>query len=261
MYQSQLDVIDLNDDLSGLQSAQFFIEQIEKCLEQLELEVSIKHDFDDWAETARTFASDLGVSRSVDPKRNNFDGFWVEVRERHTGDVIALQVDRLVETDDFIRKWILTGRLFSGKTVNNNWVPQALNDNLPNLSGSLLFLAGMWVAKKYRGVLLFEGLSIAKAVSQYGRCIALTNYYVDAVVAFVEDDGGIKPARGLAHRVPLVRGYYSGRQRDMNVDIHWSVREEMLSAVPELGSSSTRMAINNFTTSPELLTAGSRVRR
>jgi len=119
MYQSQLDVIDLNDDLSGLQSAQFFIEQIEKRLEQLELEISIKHDFDDWAETARTFASDLGVSRSVDPKRNNCDGFWVEVRERHTGDVIALQVDRLVETDDFIRKWILTGRLFSGKTVNN----------------------------------------------------------------------------------------------------------------------------------------------
>ena len=219
-----------------LADIQMFVDQTSNHLGKLGLELGADEDLWKWKDLVECAPGSEAPSKTLDPEINDVrpgNSFWVHVTD-NAGDIVACQAGRLIETDDFIREYVCTLRMFGDRKPVINHHPVNLVDGLPVIAGRLNFGGGTWVHPRWRS----RGLS--GIVSRLGRNLAMRHFLSDYYVGFIKASAKRrrygKEQLGLMNSHPLLTGYYPGREGDLDVDFYWMHRDEMLTQIVEESS-------------------------
>ena len=216
------------EELAMIQAA--IDEKIEQAA-ALGLTMHVDDDLREWKKHTLNAPGTGGVSRTLDPDLNDIrpgNSFWINLQDPD-GRIVMCQANRFVETEDFVHEFVCTHRLFGDRFPTLHHFPVELCDPVPILRGRMSFGAGNWVHPDYRG----KGLG--GFASRMGRMLSLRHFLIDYFVGFIEAmdrrrQYGEK-ALGMMNRRHLLTGRYPGRDSDLNVDIYWMHRGELMNQI------------------------------
>ncbi|NKB57900.1 MAG: hypothetical protein GKS00_16375 [Alphaproteobacteria bacterium] len=209
---------------------------IEKKVEQaaeLGLTMHVDDDLRKWKEHAENAPNGGTVSRTLDPTVNDVrpgNSFWVYLKDARNR-IVVCHANRFLEVDDFVQEYICTHRFFGNRCPTLHHFPVELCESVPVLGGRIDFGGGTWVHPDYRGKKL-SGL-----ISRMGRILALRHFLIDYYVGFITATGKRRQygsnGLGLGNRRHLLTGRYPGRNSDLDVDIYWMHRGELMSQITQ----------------------------
>jgi len=231
-----------NEELSEIQT---FIDRGRLDLERQGMTVEVDSDLTKWVKLAMRAPGATGAASTHDPSRSNVhpgNAFWVIVRQtpRHwwdrllhrKGPIISCLCHKVVETEDIVEE-IRTHRLFFDKKPNLDYRPVQIvaSENTPTISGRVGFGGGFWVHPKYRGK------NIANIVSRITRALSLRHFDIDWTIVLVKDTDRrkmmIQNTFGFPNSVSMIKGYYPPYARDLDVQMGYMHRDEMLRQIVE----------------------------
>lgn len=214
-------------------SIQDLIDKLQTDISNLGLSFHVDDNLVRWKSLIEGAQGGTRVSKAMDPTINDLrpgNSFWVYL-ENDKAEIVSCQADRFIESEDFVQEFICTHRLFGDRLPTIDFYPLQLQEAVPVLSGRINFAGGTWVRPDHRG----QGLS--GLMSRMARMLALRHFEIDYHLGFIEATDSRrrygKDGLGLKHRRHLLSGRYPGRDRDMNMDIHWISREDILAQIFE----------------------------
>lgn len=197
----------------------------------LGLSMHVDDDLQKWKEHIESAPGGSGASRTLDPALNDVrpgNSFWVYLKDA-SDRIVVCHANRFIETEDFVQEFILTHRFFGDRFPTLHHFPVQSCDSIPVIRGRIDFGAGTWVHPDFRG----KGLS--GLISRTGRSLALRHYLLDYYVAFIVATGRRRQygsdGLGLSNRRQLLTGRYPGRGGELDVDIYWMHRGEMMNQI------------------------------
>lgn len=225
---------------NDLMEIQTFIDRARDELGKRNLTLEVDSDLSNWVKLIKNAPGRLVVASTHDPSRSNLhpgNSFWVIVRERDQGfldrllrrdrPIVACLCHRVIETDN-IADDVRTHRLFFDRKpiIDYRPVSVVLGDNAPVIGGKVGLAGGFWVHPNYRGS------KLSNIVSRVTRVLSLRHFDIDWSVSLVRDTprrkAMIHNTYGLAHSVSLTRGYYPPYGYDVDMQLSYMHRDEML---------------------------------
>lgn len=200
-------------------------------VQSLGLTMHSDSDLRRWKEHIEEVSGDSGASKTLDPDLNDVqpgNSFWVYLKDQK-GKIVACHANRFLETDDFIQEYISTHRFFGNKCPTLHHFPIQFCEPVPVLKGRINFGAGTWVHPEFRGK------SLGGLISHTGRTLALRHFLIDYYIAFIVATDRRRQyganGLGLSNRRHLLTGLYPGRDGELDVDIYWMHRGEMMNQI------------------------------
>lgn len=229
-----------DDDLLEIQT---FIDRARTELDERKLTLEVDSDLSKWVKLIEKAPGKVVVASTHDPAKSYVhpgNSFWVIVRERdqqfmdrvlrRERAVVACLCHRVIETDN-IADDVRTHRLFFDRQPILEYRPVqiALNPNVPVISGRVGLAGGFWVHPKHRGT------KLSNVVSRVTRILSLRHFDIDWSISLVRDTprrkAMIHNTYGLAHSASLTRGFYPPYGYDLDMQMSYMNREEMLHQV------------------------------
>lgn len=219
-----------NQELTDIQK---FIDQKIAYAEDLGLKLNVDDDMWKWRELMNNAAGTVGASKTLDPLLNDMqpgNSFWVHLTDRQ-GDIIACQANRFIETEDFVSEYVSTHRFFGNRCPTLQHYPVHLVESVPVLRGKINFGGGGWVHPDWRKQ------ALSGYLSRIGRTLALRHFLIDYYIGFISATPNHRKygqnRQGLTNRRHLLTGMYPGRGGDLDVDIYWMHRGELMNQIIE----------------------------
>ena len=229
-----------DDDLLEIQT---FIDRARTELDERKLTLEVDSDLSKWVKLIEKAPGKVVVASTQDPAKSYVhpgNSFWLIVRERdqqlmdrvlrRERAVVACLCHRVIETDN-IADDVRTHRLFFDRQPILEYRPVqiALNPNVPVISGRVGLAGGFWVHPKHRGT------KLSNIVSRVTRILSLRHFDIDWSISLVRDTprrkAMIHNTYGLAHSASLTRGFYPPYGYDLDMQMSYMNREEMLHQV------------------------------
>ena len=229
-----------DDDLTQIQT---FIDLARGELGRRNLTLEVDSDLSNWVKLIKNAPGRLAVASTHDPSRSNLhpgNSFWVIVRERDQSfmdrllrrdrPIVACLCHRVIETDS-IADDVRTHRLFFDRKpiVDYRPVSVVLGDNAPVIGGKVGLAGGFWVHPNHRGS------KLSNIVSRVTRVLSLRHFDIDWSISLVRDTprrkAMIHNTYGLTHSVSLTRGYYPPYGNDVDMQMSYMHRDEMLEQI------------------------------
>jgi hypothetical protein len=229
-----------DDDLIEIQT---FIDRARADLDARKLTLEVDSDLSKWVKLIEKAPGKVVVASTHDPSKSYVhpgNSFWVIVRERdrqfvdrvlrRERPVVACLCHRVIETDN-IADDVRTHRLFFDRKPILDYRPVqlALNPNVPVIGGRVGFAGGFWVHPKHRGS------KLSNIVSRVTRVLSLRHFDIDWSISLVRDTprrkAMIHNTYGLAHSASLTRGFYPPYGYDLDMQMSYMNREEILDQI------------------------------
>lgn len=213
---------------NDLVETQTVIDHAVRRLAKLGLHVEIGDDFAKWVGFMDGVPDPLGVSSTFDPEISdirNGSAFWVAVKDAEGG-IAASHAHRVFDTPNFVEE-VRTWRLFS-RIPRLDWQPVQIHNEARaiGISGKVGFGGGLWVHPDWRGE------AISGLLSRFSRNLSLRHFGIDWYVGLMVDRTGFDhlglAVFGLAHNAMLMSGFYPGRNRQMDIQLLYISREEII---------------------------------
>jgi hypothetical protein len=234
-----------------LMEIQNFIDRARRDLDGRGLTVEVDTDLSNWARLLRRVPQAGSVVSTHDPRRSYVhpgNAFWLIVREnkrrwwRHPlerdGRIIACLCHKVVETEDILDD-VRTHKLFFDKKPILDYRPLDIvaSPNMPVITGKVGLAGGFWVHPRHRGTMLSD------IVSRMTRVLSLRHFDIDWAVSLVKDTPGRKAmihgAYGIPNSISIMRGYYPPYGRDLDIQMSYMHRDEMIRQVIAENSAET----------------------
>ena len=212
-----------------LAEIQEFVDQTIESLDGLGLKISVDDDLSNWKRHLEQAPGSIGVSRTLDPAVNDLrpgNSFWVFLVD-DTGEVVACQADRFVITEDFVRDYVRTHRLFGDRLPVIGHYPLKLGADLPCIAGRVSFGGGTWVHPNWRGH------NLGGVVSRLGRLFSVRHFLVDYFTGFIKTGRNFGFECGLINQRKLISGRYPGREGEQEFDLFWMSKDEIIAQLGE----------------------------
>lgn len=229
-----------DDDLLEIQT---FIDRARAELDARKLTLEVDSDLSQWVKLIKDAPGKVVVASTHDPSKSYVhpgNSFWVIVRERdqqfldrllrRERPIVACLCHRVIETDN-IADDVRTHRLFFDRkpVLDFRPVQLALNPNVPVIRGRVGLAGGFWVHPRHRGS------KLSNIVSRVTRILSLRHFDIDWSISLVRDTprrkAMIHNTYGLAHSASLTRGYYPPYGYDLDMQMSYMSRQEMLDQV------------------------------
>ena len=225
---------------NDLLEIQTFIDRARAELDHRKLTLEVDSDLSKWVKLIRNAPGRAAITSSHDPSKSYIhpgNAFWVIVRERdkklsdrlllRQPPIVACLCHRVIQTDN-IADEIRTHRLFYDLKPILDFRPVniVLGDNSPVIGGKVGIAGGFWVHPRYRGS------KLSNIVSRVTRALSLRHFDIDWTISLVRDTprrkAMIHNTYGLAHSVSITRGYYPPYGCDLDIQMSYMHRDEIL---------------------------------
>jgi hypothetical protein len=222
---------------------QTFIDRAQAELDSRNLTLEVDSDLSKWVKLINNAPGKVVLASTHDPSKTYVhpgNAFWVIVRERdqrfidrlmrRERPVVACLCHRVVQTDN-IADEIRTHRLFFDRKPILDYRPVdiVLTENAPVIGGKVGLAGGFWVHPRYRGT------KLSNIVSRVTRVLSLRHFDIDWSISLVRDTprrkAMIHNTYGLAHSVSITRGYYPPYGYDLDMQMSYMHRDEILEQV------------------------------
>ena len=229
-----------DNDLIEIQT---FIDRAKEELDRRGLVLEVDSDLSNWVSLMKNAPGKLVVASTHDPSRSYVhpgNSFWIIIRERNKRlldrilrrehPIVACLCHRVIETEN-IGEEIRTHRLFFDRKPILDYRPVdvVLGDNAPVIGGKVGLAGGFWVHPKLRGS------KLSNIVSRVTRVLSLRHFDIDWSISLVRDTprrkAMIHNTYGLAHSVSITRGYYPPYGEDLDMQMSYMHRDEILEQV------------------------------
>jgi len=229
-----------DDDLMEIQT---FIDRARAELDRRKLTLEVDSDLSKWVNLIRYAPGKTVIASTHDPSKSYVhpgNAFWVIVRERdrrlidrllrRDRPVVACLCHRVIQTAN-IADEVRTHRLFFDRQPILDYRPVniAIEDNTPIIGGKVGLAGGFWVHPRYRGS------KLSNIVSRVTRVLSLRHFDIDWSISLVRDTprrkAMIHNTYGLAHSTSITRGYYPPYGYDLDMQMSYMHRDEMLGQV------------------------------
>jgi len=256
-----------DNDLTEIQT---FIDRARAELDGRGLTLEVDSDLSKWVKLINDAPGKVVVASTHDPSKTYLhpgNSFWILIRERdqrfvdrflrRERPVVACLCHRVIQTDN-IADDIRTHRLFYDRKpiLDCRPVNIALLETTPVIGGKVGLAGGFWVHPRYRGS------KLSNIVSRVTRVLSLRHFDIDWSISLVRDTprrkAMIHDTYGLAHSVSVTRGYYPPYGYDLDMQMSYMHRDEMLEQVRSekaaaYGESADRSAAAGDRPSPQLI--------
>ena len=216
---------------SEISDTQAFIDRQLTVASAKGLTVDVHDDLWEWRDVMNTAPGTVGPSKTLDPLLNDIrpgNSFWLKLSDRN-GEIIGTQANRFIVCDDFVEEYVCTHRFFGDRCPPLSLYPVSLEEAVPVLAGRLGFGGGGWVRPDWRGQ------AIAGLMSRICRTLLLRHFLIDYYVGFITATQNHRQygrhRQGLMNRRHLLSGVYPGRDENVDVDIYWMHRGELLAQI------------------------------
>lgn len=229
-----------DNDLIEIQT---FIDRAKEELDRRGLMLEVDSDLSNWVRLMKNAPGKLVVASTHDPSQSHLhpgNSFWIIIRERNQRlidrmlcrekHVVACLCHRVIKTES-IGEEIRTHRLFFDRKPILDYHPVnvVLGDNVPVIGGKVGLAGGFWVHPKYRGS------KLSNIVSRVTRVLSLRHFDIDWSISLVRDTprrkAMIHNTYGLAHSVSITRGYYPPYGHDLDMQMSYMHRDEIMDQV------------------------------
>jgi hypothetical protein len=229
-----------DNDLIEIQT---FIDRARADLDRRKLILEVDSDLSKWVRLINDAPGMVVVASTHDPSKSYVhpgNAFWIIVRERDRGfidrlmrrerPVVACLCHRVIQTDN-IADEIRTHRLFFDRKPILDYRPVniVLSENAPVIGGKVGLAGGFWVHPDHRGS------KLSNIVSRVTRVLSLRHFDIDWSISLVRDTprrkAMIHNTYGLAHSVSITRGYYPPYGYDLDMQMSYMHRDEILDQV------------------------------
>jgi len=229
-----------DDELIEIQT---FIDRARADLDSRGLTLEVDSDLSKWVELISHAPGKVVVASTHDPSKTYLhpgNSFWILVRERdqrfvdrllrRERPVVACLCHRVIQTDNIANE-IRTHRLFFDRKPNLDFRPVnvALGENTPVIGGKVGLAGGFWIHPRHRGS------KLSNIVSRVTRVLSLRHFDIDWSISLVRDTlrrkAMIHDTYGLAHSVSVTRGYYPPYGYDLDMQMSYMHRDEILDQV------------------------------
>lgn len=229
-----------DNDLTEIQT---YIDRARADLDCRGLTLEVDSDLSRWVRLMSDAPGKVVIASTHDPTKTYLhpgNSFWILVREqeqrfvdrllRRERPVVACLCHRVIRTND-IASEIRTHRLFFDRKPNLDCRPVniALGKNSPVIGGKVGLAGGFWVHPRYRGS------KLSNIISRVTRVLSLRHFDIDWSISLVRDTprrkAMIHDTYGLAHSVSVTRGYYPPYGYDLDMQMSYMHRDEMLEQV------------------------------
>lgn len=193
------------------------------------MHVNLCNDLQKWKKFAETSPGTGGVTGALDPDLNDLhkgNSFWVYLTD-NDGEIVTCVVYRFMETEDFVRDWIATQRLFGDATPRLHQKMMTLNWDAPKLKKRIVFAGGNWVHPKMRG------RSMLVAFNRLSRIIAQRHFLFDYFTGFLRSVTDVRYSAknlGFSGKIMVSTGHYAGRDHEIDVDMVWVSQADILAS-------------------------------
>lgn len=228
---------------SDLIEIQTFIDRAKDELDRRSLTLEVDSDLSNWVALMKGAPGKLVVASTHDPSRSYVhpgNSFWIIIRERdrrfvdrllhRDRPIVACLCHRVIQTEN-ISEEIRTHRLFFDRKPILDYRPVnvVLGVNSPVIGGKVGLAGGFWVHPKHRGS------KLSNIVSRVTRVLSLRHFDIDWSISLVRDTprrkAMIHNTYGLAHSVSITRGYYPPYGYDLDMQMSYMHRDEILDQV------------------------------
>jgi len=229
-----------DDDLIEIQT---FIDRAREELDHRGLTLEVDSDLSKWVALIENAPGKLVIASTHDPSKSYVhpgNSFWIIVRERdrrfidrllrRERPIVACLCHRVVQTEN-IAEEIRTHRLFFDRKPILDYRPVTVvkNENSPIIGGKVGVAGGFWVHPQHRGS------KLSNVVSRVTRVLSLRHFDIDWSISLVRDTprrkAMIHNTYGLAHSVSITRGYYPPYGYDLDMQMSYMHRDEILNQV------------------------------
>jgi hypothetical protein len=229
-----------DDDLIQIQT---FIDRAKNELDHRGLTLEVDSDLSNWVALIKNAPGKLVIASTHDPRSSYVhpgNSFWIIIRERdrrfmdrllrRDRPIIACLCHKVIETEN-IAEEIRTHRLFFDRKPILDYRPVdiVLGDNTPVIGGKVGLAGGFWVHPKYRGT------KLSNIVSRVTRVLSLRHFDIDWSISLVRDTprrkAMIHNTYGLAHSASITRGFYPPYGYDLDMQMSYMHRDEILEQV------------------------------
>lgn len=229
------------------------------------LKIEIGDDLRDWKRLMHKVGADYGAAQTLDPSLNWLNpenSFWLFTNDRF-GNPVSCHANRIIETSDFVRQWLINHRLFGNRPKLPNYYKLDVQEDLPLFRGRMNWGGGGWVHPDWRGK------NIAGLMSRMCRAFAVQHFDVDYYIGFIEASMKRRSygehRQGLSNRQFALSGRYPGRPTKYGLDLYWMHRDEIIEQVyqalesetPDMEELMTLTTYSTHTTSPVSSATGS----
>jgi hypothetical protein len=226
-----------------LMEIQTFIDRARDDLDRRGLTLEVDSDLSNWVKLIRSAPGRTVIASTHDPSRSFVhpgNSFWIIVRERdrrfidrllrRDRPVVACLCHRVVETEN-IAEEVKTHRLFFDRKPILDYRPVnvVMDEGTPVIGGKVGLAGGFWVHPRYRGS------KLSNIVSRVTRVLSLRHFDIDWSISLVRDTprrkAMIHSTYGLAHSTSIIRGYYPPYGYDLDMQMSYMHRDEILDQV------------------------------
>jgi hypothetical protein len=229
-----------NNDLIEIQT---FIDRARAELDRRKLTLEVDSDLSKWVKLISDAPGKVVVASTHDPSKSYVhpgNAFWIIVRERdhrfidkllrRERPIVACLCHRVIQTDN-IAEEVRTHRLFFDRQPILDYRPVnvVLGDDTPVIGGKVGLAGGFWVHPSHRGS------KLSNIVSRVTRVLSLRHFDIDWSISLVRDTprrkAMIHNTYGLAHSVSITRGYYPPYGYDLDMQMSYMHRDEILDQI------------------------------
>lgn len=229
-----------DDDLIQIQT---FIDNARAELDKRKLTLEVDSDLSKWVSLITRAPGHTVIASTHDPQRSYVhpgNSFWIIIRERdrrlidrvlrRDHPVVACLCHRVITTHD-IADEVRTHRLFFDRKPILDYRPVnvVIEDSAPVIGGKVGLAGGFWVHPRYRGS------KLSNIVSRVTRVLSLRHFDIDWSISLVRDTprrkAMIHNTYGLAHSTSITRGYYPPYGYDLDMQMSYMHRDEILDQV------------------------------
>lgn len=237
-----------DDDLMQIQT---FIDNAKVELDRRNLTLEVDSDLSKWVRLIRNAPGHTVIASTHDPAKSYVhpgNSFWIIIRERdrrfidrlfrRERPVVACLCHRVITTDN-IADEVRTQRLFFDRKPILDYRPVtvAIDENTPVIGGKVGLAGGFWVHPRYRGS------KLSNIVSRVTRVLSLRHFDIDWSISLVRDTprrkAMIHNTYGLAHSTSITRGYYPPYGYDLDMQMSYMHRDEILDQVRSENAAAT----------------------
>lgn len=228
---------------NDLMEIQTFIDRARAELDRRRLVLEVDTDLSKWVKLLSNAPGKGSVSSTHDPAQSYVhpgNAFWVIVRERdhrlidrllrRERPIIACLCHRVVQTENILDE-MRTHRLFFNRTPILDYRPMDIvaDPAAPVIGGKVGLAGGFWVHPRYRGT------KLSNIVSRVTRLLSLRHFDIDWSISLLKDTARRKAmihnTYGLSHSMSVSRGYYPPYGYDLDIQMSFMHRDEMLEQV------------------------------
>lgn len=210
---------------SDIALTQDYVDFARNLLRQKGLSIRVDHDLQRLGAFLASAPGGEPLSNTIDPNLNAIlpgESFWISFVNKDEAIVCCLGVRAIFSARDFVRQFVITHRLFGNLVPSLDMYPLKLVDDVPPLSGDIGFGAGGWVHPDWRGQDMYG------IMSRLGRVLGTRHYLLDYYIGFTSRKNKAAKSWDWPERKYLLSGMYPGRGKEINVNIVWASKSQVL---------------------------------